>query len=250
MRFGKRSQLRLISPLGGPERLMAEAERLRAFSWTPDSRDVLATVGDEWRGKADLLAISIDTGERKRLLQGVALASMSHDGHQIAFVRGTIGEAKLYVAPVSAQLQVGEPRWLRWVEGQQFGGCAWTHSENELICSIRKAGMDPPNLWSIDTEKPSAPQLLPSLKVPGTQLYRPAATGSCSMSRRYPGTFGKQLNLSTPVQVPRRRGSPRGPRRISHRNIHLTATGSLFCHLVPGSCKSGWAAQTDQTSGL
>jgi eukaryotic-like serine/threonine-protein kinase len=74
VRFGKSSQLILISPLGGGERLIAEAERLTCVSWTSDSKNVLATVGDVSEGKADLVAISIDNGERKRMLQQVASA--------------------------------------------------------------------------------------------------------------------------------------------------------------------------------
>ena len=161
VRSGKSSKLILISPLGGGERVIAEAERLTAVSWTSDSKNVLATVGDGWAGTANLVTIAIDNGERKQLLHQVASAWLSHDGRQLALARGPLGAAKLYVAPVSAELHLGEPRPLQWAEGQQFGGCAWTRGDHELVCSVRKASANLPNLWRIDTEKPSAPELIP-----------------------------------------------------------------------------------------
>jgi dipeptidyl aminopeptidase/acylaminoacyl peptidase len=42
-----------------------------------------------------------------------------------------------------------------------LGGCSWTLSDHELVCSVRQAFPNPPSLWRIDIEKPSAPGLLP-----------------------------------------------------------------------------------------
>ena len=160
-RSGTPSKLLLISPLGGSERVVAEADELRPRTWSTDSQNILATVGTGPPGEADLVAISITSGERKQLIKNVESAAMSHDGHKVAFVRRVSDAPRLYVAPVSVHLELGEPHWLEWAKGEQFGGCAWTGGDYDLVCSVRQALPNPPSLWRIDTEKPSAPELLP-----------------------------------------------------------------------------------------
>jgi eukaryotic-like serine/threonine-protein kinase len=161
-RSAKVDNLMLISSEGGSEHVLAGADQLRPQTWSADSQNVLVTidVSDKRRG-GDLVAISIATGERNKILKDVILATLSHDGHKLAFVSGSTGVPQLYIAPISPRLEVGEPHWLSWVKGKQFGGCTWTASDRDLVCSIRIAFPNPPNLWRVDTERNSVPALLP-----------------------------------------------------------------------------------------
>jgi Tol biopolymer transport system component len=155
------NKLVLISPLGGSERILAKADFVRPQTWSADSQNVLVTMGKHPPGKADLVAISLASGERKQLLQDVDSGAISHDGQKLAFVRKVSNAPWLHIAPISVHLDVGEPHRLEWVKGEQFGGCAWMLSDDDLVCSVRQAFPNPPSLWRINTEKPSAPELLP-----------------------------------------------------------------------------------------
>src|SRR5262249_51647761 len=66
-------ELRLIPPLGGPERKLTdirpqrELNRFRSIAWSPDSGYIVVT-DSEGEGKSDALYIvSIDSGEKRQL---------------------------------------------------------------------------------------------------------------------------------------------------------------------------------------
>jgi Tol biopolymer transport system component len=109
VRAGKK--VMLVSPLGGPERTIFEGE-VRTCTWSPDSTSVVVSSKlSNARGSAD--SVSIATGERKKLIEDATYPiTISRDGRQIAYAVRKEGGSRLYVAPLSPGLQVGNPRFI------------------------------------------------------------------------------------------------------------------------------------------
>jgi serine/threonine protein kinase/Tol biopolymer transport system component len=92
-------ELRLVPPLGGPERKLAEIT-IREFhnqstflDWCPESNCLLVT-DSPGIGKPDaLFAVSMETGEKRQLtnpqppVYGDASPAVSHDGRELIFLR-------------------------------------------------------------------------------------------------------------------------------------------------------------------
>jgi len=168
------NKVMLVSPLGGSERIVAEGA-LRTCAWSLDSTSLIVTTIPTSPNAQALLAISIATGEQRQLVQGaVASAAVSHNGHKLAYIVRTGGQ-RLYVAPLSAKLEVGKAREIDWVNTRGFVGCAWAENDRELICALRQRAEESPALWRIDTETPSSPQILPFSEGAGAPVISSAA---------------------------------------------------------------------------
>ena len=152
------SKVLLVSPIGGSERIVAEGGRTCA--WSPDSKSIIVTTGPISSEAPALVAISIVTGEQKQLVPHGAEAKVSHDGRNLAFL-DRAGGKRLYVAPLSTRLEVGNAREIDWVKAPGIGGCAWAENDRDLVCSIRYGEAGRHALWRIDTQTPSPPQILP-----------------------------------------------------------------------------------------
>jgi len=89
----------LISPLGGPERKLAEIAGASFLSWTPDAKWLAFSAQDSPPGSLSIWAIDVDTGERRRLTRFVTQSAgseapfgdyspaISPDGSALAFAR-------------------------------------------------------------------------------------------------------------------------------------------------------------------
>jgi Tol biopolymer transport system component len=119
----------LVSPLGGPERRIAE--RGGAPAWTPDSQAMVMTndTGDE----QGLVHQVLETGARRRLTQSPAgfsdgFPKVSPDGRVVAFVREKLPQSALFVVPIAG----GEPtRLTEW--GEVIGRIDWTPDGREIL---------------------------------------------------------------------------------------------------------------------
>lgn len=160
--FERSGKLLLISPVGGPERIVARGEHLAACSWSSDSRSVIINMEPE-RGKpSGLFSVSVDTGIITRMVENANWpAVLSPDGHNLAYVTSTGGATRLYVAPVSTHLEVGKPRLIEWFNRGFILGCAWIGDKHHLVCSWRPDPPERANLWRIDIRKPTTAQLVP-----------------------------------------------------------------------------------------
>jgi Tol biopolymer transport system component len=124
---GGKSELRLIPPLGGPERNVTEIRVREVFviapylAWCPDSRCLV--VGDSpGEGKpVALFVVSIDSEERRQLTYpqpptaGDAHPAVSPDGNWLIFRRNASGifSGELYRLPLRTGLiPAGEPNRL------------------------------------------------------------------------------------------------------------------------------------------
>jgi serine/threonine protein kinase len=142
-----KNELRLIAPLGGPERTVVETslhEMLGTpgyLAWCPDSACVVVTdsLGE---GKPDaLFVVSIETGEKRQLTHpqppvvGDRDPAVSPDGHWLVFRRnvtsGLTGE--LYLLSLGKALTAsGEPRRLT-TTALNAGHPAWMPDGKELL---------------------------------------------------------------------------------------------------------------------
>jgi Tol biopolymer transport system component len=190
-------ELRLIPPLGGPERKLTEIRprgflRAVTMAWCPDSTCLLVTDGQGGEKPDALFVVSTETREKRQLTQPPAenLAdtdpAISPDGRWLAFRRD--------VAPFSGQLQVvalgsdltlrGEPRQITPVLLTAYGP-KWVSNDEGSTPERLPVGEDglgpavsPPlsdgtrrlayprsysdlNIWRIDTSAPGVPASAP-----------------------------------------------------------------------------------------
>jgi serine/threonine protein kinase len=159
--FERENTVYVISPLGGPERLLIpEAEG--KLSWLPDSSGLLYTHRPSENDAAAVWLFDISSGAKRRLTNptpggpGDLHPTVSPDGRELAFIRwSTAYHADLYLAPI----QGGEPRRLTRDERGLYGVC-WTPAGNELIFSSERGGDR--SLWRILVRRlgPSEPERL------------------------------------------------------------------------------------------
>ncbi|HLK64506.1 MAG TPA: protein kinase [Bryobacteraceae bacterium] len=149
------SELRLIAPLGGSERRLAEVHLGEIYwketflAWCPDSSCLVAS-DSPGPGRSDaLFVISVETGEKRQLtnppvpVTGDVNPAVSPDGHWLAFKRVTkLPDYELYLMPLGKNLTArGEPRHLSpgalnvdeatW----NAGSLAWMPDNKEILFS-------------------------------------------------------------------------------------------------------------------
>ena len=119
----------LVSPLGGPERKIADLGGSPA--WTPDGQSLVMT-GATADGQG-IFQQALETGARKRLTQSPAgftddFPKVSPDGKTVAFTRGKSPQSALFVVSITG----GEPtRLTQW--GGEIGRLDWTPDGREIL---------------------------------------------------------------------------------------------------------------------
>ena len=145
-----KSAVVLISPLGGPERVVGEVARFEpmnhALSWTPDSK-WLVVMDRPPAQAAGLWLLSVETGERRRLTTtpdewaGDFTPALSPDGRYLAFRRLVARNLfDLFLLPVRADIRPrAEPHRLTR-DSQVIVGLAWAANGKEVIFSSGSPG--------------------------------------------------------------------------------------------------------------
>jgi Tol biopolymer transport system component len=160
-------ELRLIPPLGGPERKLAgirshDFVSALFLTWSADSRFVVVT-DSPGEGKPDaLFVVSVETGEKRRLTnpQAPVLSDMSPaispDGRSLAFLRRTSwGSGELNLLPLGSGLTAaGEPVRLTPAE-LRADHPAWMPDGNEIVFSSKGS------LWRVPVPGGGAPTRIP-----------------------------------------------------------------------------------------
>jgi Tol biopolymer transport system component/predicted Ser/Thr protein kinase len=162
----RQQEIRLIPPLGGPEKKLAEIRprgflRAVTMAWCPDSTCLLVTDAQGGEKPDALFVVLTRTGEKRQLTQPPSAAqadtdpAMSPDGKWLIFRRD--------LAPYSGQLQVvalagdmtvrGEPRAVTSVLLTAYGP-EWI-SNDEVLFYAKGA------LWRMRMAVGSAPERLP-----------------------------------------------------------------------------------------
>ena len=166
-------ELRLIPPLGGPERKLADIQgqdfpglslsgAAAYLAWSADSSSLLVT-DSPGEGQPDaLFVVSLETGEKRRLTnpQPPVLAdtspAVSSDGRSLVFLRRTSwGSGELHLLPLgSGVTAAGEPRRLTPAE-LRADYPVWMPDGNEIIFSA-KGG-----LWRLAVPGENTPMRMP-----------------------------------------------------------------------------------------
>jgi len=166
----EKSELRLIPPLGGQERKLAEI-RIRSginvnpphFAWSPDSNSLVVT-DSPGEGKPDaLFVISLETGDKSQLTDpqfpaaGDSNPVVSPDGNWLVFRRSAnaLYNGELYRLELGKNLTpVGEPQRLTPpVLDAEYP--AWIPGTNEILFSAKGS------LWRLVVSGENAPARLP-----------------------------------------------------------------------------------------
>ena len=183
-------ELRLIAPLGGPERKLADVRVQEItlnpvfLTWCPDSSCLIVTdsLGD---GRPDaLFTIPLDGSQRRQLTQPPAPAladtdpAISSDGRSLLFLRRlswAFGE--LHVLPLLRDVTAaGAPRPLD-VGGLKPDNASWVPGGKEILFSSG-AGSEGAALWRLVLGGTHAPERLPFVGENGIQpTLSPAQAG-------------------------------------------------------------------------
>ena len=166
-----RNELRLVPPLGGSERKLAEVI-VRGGLWTtppyvawcPDSTCLVAT-DSPGEGKPDsLFVISLETGEQRQLTHprppasGDTNPAISPDGNWLVFRRhvGGLYAAELQSLALGPGLTAaGEPQRLT-AAALDAGYPTWLPDSKAILLSMRRG-----SLWKLDIPGEHAPVRLP-----------------------------------------------------------------------------------------
>ena len=145
-----KSELRLVPPLGGPERKLAEIRVRETYvippylAWCPDSNGLVVT-DLQSEGKPDaLFVVSLETGEKRQLTNpqppvlGDSNPAVSRDGHSLVFRRTVgAGASDLYWLPLGKGVTArGEPRRLT-LAALNAAYPAWMPDGKEFLFSAR-----------------------------------------------------------------------------------------------------------------
>ena len=165
-----KSELRLIPPLGGPERKLAEIRVRRGtfvtpphLAWCPDSNCLVVT-DSPGEGKPDaLFVISLETGEKRQLTHpqpnafGDTNPAVSPDGSWLVFRRSASGlyTGELYRLPLGKGLTaVGQAQRLT-LAALDAEHPVWMPDSQEILFSAKGS------LWRLVVPGESTPARLP-----------------------------------------------------------------------------------------
>jgi Tol biopolymer transport system component len=177
-RTGKDS-VYLISPLGPPERKVAEispkgTEWPNGLAWTPDGKSLVVTDRNADREPPGLFLLSVESGEKQRLTSPPqkgfidSQPAFSPDDRTLAFIREVaFGVRDVYLLTLSEDFQpIGEPKRLTF-ENQVTFRPVWTLDGREIIFS--SGPFLSPSLFRIAASGPGKPQRLAAVGEDGSE---------------------------------------------------------------------------------
>jgi Tol biopolymer transport system component len=137
----------LVSPLGGPERKIAESSG--RVAWIPDGSALLVLQKTSNFGAQSVFRVSIATGQKQRLTFSIDISrgdinmAMSPDGRTLAFCRAeTADGCDLYLMPAAG----GAPRQLT-NDMKGILGFTWTADGREIVFASNRLGRF--QLWRV-----------------------------------------------------------------------------------------------------
>jgi Tol biopolymer transport system component len=193
----RRSELRLIAPLGGPERRVAQIHLSGGLNitppylaWCPDSTCLVVTDSVGGADPEALFVVSLETGERRQLthprapVKGDAHPAVSPDGKWLVFRRMAglfVGELhKLPLGP--GMTAAGEPQRLT-LSALNAEHPTWMPDSREILFSARSS------LWRLSISGPSEPERLPFVgdygQLPVVSRAQPGRPSSLVYVRSY-----------------------------------------------------------------
>jgi Tol biopolymer transport system component len=163
----------LVSPVGGPERKLAEVrETGRGLSWTPDGKWLAFSGRDSSDEPLSIWGVAVDTGERRRITtfrgeyiqagdpMGDSSPAVSPDGFSLAFARHIPSSFQVYVLKITRDLRpAGEPGAVADQKYASIQGIAWTADGREVLYGGGNLGSHA--LWRAPVAGGSVPARLP-----------------------------------------------------------------------------------------
>jgi serine/threonine protein kinase/Tol biopolymer transport system component len=171
------SELRLIAPLGGPERALGQIHIRKSYvtppflSWLPDGESLVVVDSPEIGQAEALFLVSVETGEKRRLSHPEGPArydttpAVSPDGRSIAFSRSGSLQLLTLTGDLAA---LGEPRQLAAAALLGPQQPAWSEDGKEIIVSAGRS------LWRLNAANPEERA---QITLAGTDAVMPAVTG-------------------------------------------------------------------------
>jgi Tol biopolymer transport system component len=161
----------LISPIGGPERILTETYLDQNnvdgpfLAWSPESRWLAMAGSDKPDQIPALYLYSVETGEKRRLTfppgttLGDSCPALSPDGRTLAFFRwASWSDSDLFLLDLSQDLKpAAEPKQLTF-GNWRAASPAWTTEGSSLIFSGSSGGDS--SLWRVAASGTSKPQRL------------------------------------------------------------------------------------------
>jgi Tol biopolymer transport system component len=152
-----RAEIRLVPPLGGPERKLTEISSVQVgvtmsfgrLSWSPDGLWIATSDCEEQGRPQAIFLVSLETGEKRRLTspgEGFDFnPAFSPDGRSIAFCRyGGNPISRVFALDLSPDHKPrGEPRAVTPIETGPAGYPIWTADGHEIVYDT------PDTLWRI-----------------------------------------------------------------------------------------------------
>jgi Tol biopolymer transport system component/tRNA A-37 threonylcarbamoyl transferase component Bud32 len=258
-----KSELRLIPPLGGPERKLAEIHIREAFvnppylAWCPEGNCLVVTDSPGEGKPAALFVISLETGEKRQLTNpqppkpGDTNPAISPDGGWLVFRRNASGPytGELYRLPLGRGVTaVGEPRRLT-LAALDADYPTWMPDGKEILFSAKGS------LWRLVVPGDSTPARLPFVGedglMPVVSLPQPGRPPRLVYVRSFLDTNVWRVETSAPGAV-----------ASSPPVVSLSSTrGDFHQQLSPdgrrvalGSVRSGeseiWLADPDGTNAV
>ncbi|HET7840801.1 MAG TPA: protein kinase [Terriglobia bacterium] len=175
---GGRASVALISPIGGPERILAETNLDLAnvegpfLAWSPDAHWLAVSSFDKPREVMALSLCSVETGQMRRLTSppetslGDSCPAFSPDGRTLTFFRwASWSSSDLFLLDLSPNYEpTGEPR--RRTRGNwRAASAVWTTDGDALVFSASSGGES--NLWRVDASGTGRPQRLAGIGTNG-----------------------------------------------------------------------------------
>ena len=144
--FVRNGDVFLVSPLGGPERKVAESAG--RVAWTPDGASLLVLQSSSAFGTRSVYRVSLLTGQKERLTSprdfsvGDRAMAMSPDGGTLAICRAGVSGCDLFVLSRAGS----EPRKLT-NDAKDIRGFAWTADGREIVFASDRQGRF--QLWRV-----------------------------------------------------------------------------------------------------
>jgi Tol biopolymer transport system component len=137
--FVRNGEVFLVSPLGGPEREVAESSG--RVAWMPDGSALLVLQKTSSFGAQSVFRVSLATGQKHRLTFPIEISigdtgmAISPDGRTLAFCRAQVDGCDLFLMPAAG----GEAHQLT-NDHKSILGFAWTRNGREVVFASARMG--------------------------------------------------------------------------------------------------------------
>jgi Tol biopolymer transport system component/DNA-binding winged helix-turn-helix (wHTH) protein len=201
---------------------LADGFQPRPAAWFPDGSHLLVTKSTDLDGGPSFWSVSTLGGEPRKILENGSARSVSPDGSQVAFVRGSVLRQEIWVVSADGSL----PRKVFGETGDMFGSVAWS-PDGQRLAFIRFSyshgfKMSQSSLWIADLASGRANSVVTDFRLGEALTWTSGNRLIYSLSEPFPNQSDSNLWV---VCV-----DPRGA-RITSKPTRLTSGPDKKVHL-------------------